>query len=135
MLPELSAAEELRRWAMEGMLREMDKQILPDGTDYEASTGYHRFVLELFLYSFILCDANDIPIEERYWQKLRAMFVYVSGTLRPDGRSSLIGDTDGGQVLPLVHRCADEQTLYCVTGLWRGDLRRFKFQAARTAAS
>lgn len=108
MLPELSAAEEWRRWAMAEMLREMDKQILPDGADYEASTGYHRFVLELFLYSFILCDANDIAIEEKYWQKLRAMFVYVRGTLRPDGRAPLIGDTDGGQVLPIVNRTADD---------------------------
>lgn len=108
MLPELSASAEWRSWAMAELLREMDKQILPDGVDYEASTGYHRFVLELFQYSFILCDANDIAIEEKYWQKLRAMFVYVGGILRPDGRAPLIGDTDGGQVLPIVNRGADD---------------------------
>ena len=68
MLPELSAAKEWRAWALAEMLREMDKQILPDGADYEASTGYHRFVLELFLYSFILCRANDIPIADKYWR-------------------------------------------------------------------
>jgi hypothetical protein len=108
MLPELSAAAEWDSWAMTEMLREMDKQILPDGAAYEASTGYHRFVLELFLYSFILCDANNIPIEEKYWQKLRAMFGYVRGTLRTDGAAPLIGDTDGGQVLPVVSRRADD---------------------------
>lgn len=108
MLPELSAAAEWRSWAMAELLCEMDKQILPDGADYESSTGYHRFVLELVLYSFILCDANDIAIEEKYWQKLRAMFVYLRGILRPDGRAPLIGDTDGGQVLPVVNRSADD---------------------------
>ncbi|HWN11082.1 MAG TPA: alginate lyase family protein [Pyrinomonadaceae bacterium] len=108
MLPELSAAAEWRSWAMAEMLREMDEQILPDGADHERSTGYHRFVLELFLYSFILCDANEIAIEEKYWQKLRAMFVYVRGILRPDGCAPLIGDTDGGQVLPIVSRSADD---------------------------
>ncbi len=116
MLPELSSAEEWRRWAMAEMLREMDKQILPDGADYEASTGYHRFVLELFLYSFILCDSNDIPIDEKYWQKLRAMFGYVRGTLRPDGLAPLIGDTDGGQVLPIVRRSADDHAYLLAFG-------------------
>ena len=108
MLPEFSAAAEWRSWAMAEMLGEMDKQILPDGADYERSTGYHRFVLELFLYSFIICDANDIAIEEKYWQKLRAMFVYLRGILRPDGSAPLIGDTDGGQVIPVVNRNADD---------------------------
>lgn len=108
MLPELSAAKEWRAWALAELLREMDKQILPDGADYESATGYHRFVLELLLYSFVLCDSNDIPIAEEYWQKLRAMFVYVRSYLRPDGRAPLAGDTDGGQLLPIVNRTADD---------------------------
>jgi len=116
MLPELGAAAEWRRWAMAELLREMDKQILPDGADYEASTGYHRFVLELFLYSFILCDNNDIVIDEQYWQKLREMFGYVRGTLRPDGRAPLIGDTDGGQVLPIARRSADDHAYVLAFG-------------------
>ncbi|MDQ2975225.1 MAG: heparinase II/III family protein [Acidobacteriota bacterium] len=107
-LPELSAAKEWREWALVEMVCEMDKQILDDGADYEASTGYHRFVLELFLYSFVLCRANNIEIEEKYWRKLHAMLVYLRGYLRPDGLAPLIGDTDGGQVLPLVSRAADE---------------------------
>jgi hypothetical protein len=104
MLPELSAAKEWREWALVEMLREMDKQTLPDGADYEASTGYHRFVLELFLYSFILCRANDIAIADKYWRKLHKMLVYLRAILRPDGLAPVIGDTDGGQVLPIVAR-------------------------------
>ena len=66
----------------------------------EASTGYHRFVLELLLYSFILCRENKIEIDKKYWRKLHQMLVYVKAYLRPDGFAPLIGDTDGGQVLP-----------------------------------
>ena len=55
------------------MLREMDKQILPDGADYESSTGYHRLVTELFLYSFLLCRRSDISLhgarERRQWRR------------------------------------------------------------------
>lgn len=107
-LPELSAADEWRDWALNEMLREMDKQILDDGADYESSTGYHRFVLELFLYSFVLCRAHAIPIPDQYWRKLRAMLVYTRGYLRPDGLAPLVGDSDGGQVLPFVARLSND---------------------------
>src|SRR5713101_1687404 len=85
MLPELEAAREWREFGLRELLREMDKQILADGADYEASTGYHRLKLELFLYSFVLCHLNGVKIEERHWNKLRAMVDYVRAYLRPDG--------------------------------------------------
>ena len=72
MLPELDAAEEWREFGLRELLSEMDKQTLPDGADYEASTGYHRLKVELYLYSVVLCHLNGIEIAERYWAKLRA---------------------------------------------------------------
>jgi uncharacterized heparinase superfamily protein len=116
MLPELSAAREWRAWALAEMLREMDKQILPDGIDYEGSTGYHCFVLELFLYSFILCRANDIPMAEKYWHTLQKMLVYLRSILRPDGMMPLIGDTDGGHALPIVFRSANDRAYLLALG-------------------
>lgn len=109
MLPELAAAEEWRSWALKEMLREMDKQILAEGADYEGSTGYHCFVLELFLYSFLLCRTNSIPIEDRYWRKLHLMLEYLRTILRPDGFVPLVGDTDGSQALPITMRRANDR--------------------------
>jgi len=86
----------------------MDKQVLPDGADFESSTGYHRFVTELFLYSFLLCRENEIAIDRNYWDKLHAMLLYIRAYLRPDGFAPLIGDTDGGQFLPLQQRRAND---------------------------
>lgn len=116
MLPELESAKEWREFGRRELLREMGKQVLADGADDEASTGYHRLVLELFLYSFLLCRANGIEVSEKYWRKLRAMFVYVRSYLRPDGRAPLIGDTDSGQALPLVHRAADDHAYVLALG-------------------
>ncbi|HEV2829032.1 MAG TPA: alginate lyase family protein [Pyrinomonadaceae bacterium] len=108
MLPELHEAAEWRAWAFKELLREMDKQVLSDGAHYEGSTGYHRFALELFLYSFILCKANDLSIADKYWHKLHQMLQYLRAILRPDGPAPLVGDTDGGQVLPIVSRNAND---------------------------
>ena len=116
LLPELRDAEEWRDFGLGQMLREMDKQVLADGADFESSTGYHRFVTELFLYSFMLCRANNVAIEKRYWSKLHQLLVYIRAYLRPDGLAPLIGDTDGGQVLPAAHRRADDHAYLLDTG-------------------
>jgi len=108
LLPELHDAQRWRDFGLTELLREMDKQILADGTDFESSTGYHRFVLELFLYSFALCREKKIKIDEKYWRKLHQMLAYVKAYLRPDGFAPLIGDTDSGQVLPFQKRRADD---------------------------
>jgi uncharacterized heparinase superfamily protein len=108
MLPELQAANEWREFGLRELLLEMDKQTLPDGADYEASTGYHRLKVELYLYSLVLCHLNGIAIEQKYWTKVRAMIGYMAAYLRPDGRAPLIGDSDSGQVLPIVRRSADD---------------------------
>lgn len=116
MLPELRDAREWREFGFRETLREMDKQILADGADFESSTGYHRFVLELLLYSFALCRTNGIKIHERYWQKLRAMLEYLHCYLRPDGSAPLIGDSDGGQVLPIRQRAANDHSYLLTVG-------------------
>ena len=108
LLPELRDATSWREFGLDQMLREMDKQVLADGADFEASTGYHRFVTELFLYSFLLCRANNVEIPKWYWSRLQQMLLYIRAYLRPDGFAPLIGDTDGGQVLPFVRRRADD---------------------------
>ncbi len=116
LLPELSAARDWRDLALRELRAELDKQILDDGADDESSTGYHRFVLEMLLYTLLLCRANRIDLGERYEAKLRAMLGYVRAYLRPDGRAPLVGDTDGGQFLPFLDREADDHAYLLAIG-------------------
>src|SRR5713226_4136921 len=131
MLPELEAAQEWREFGMRELLNEMDKQVLADGADYEASTGYHRLKLELFLYSFVLCHLNGIDIAEGYWKKLRAMVDYVRAYLRPDGRAPLIGDSDSGQLLPIVRRTGDDHAYVLALGAAVFQEPHFKIAGSR----
>ena len=126
MLPELEAASEWREFGLRELLRELDKQTLADGADYEASTGYHRLKLELFLYSFVLCHLNGIQISEAHWKKLRGMIEYLRAYLRPDGRAPLIGDTDNGQAMPILRRRGDDHVYLLALGAAVFQEPRFK---------
>jgi hypothetical protein len=44
------------------------------------------------------------------------MFDYLRAFVRPDGFASLIGDTDGGRVLPIVSRTADDRSYLLALG-------------------
>jgi hypothetical protein len=126
LLPELREAAAWRAFGLRELLREMDKQILADGADCESSTGYQRFVTEIFLYSFLLCRANSVEVEERYWRKLRSMLEYVRAYLRPDGRAPLVGDADGGRVLALARRGSDDHAYLLGVGAAAFGEPRFK---------
>ncbi|MGI8918555.1 MAG: alginate lyase family protein [Pyrinomonadaceae bacterium] len=126
MLPELEQAQEWREFGLRELKREMSKQVLPDGADCESSTGYHRLVLELFGYSFLLCRLNAIEIEDDNWHKLREMFAYVRGYLRPDGWAPLIGDSDGGQVFPTCWRRGNDHAYLLAIGAVLFDDSQFK---------
>jgi Heparinase II/III-like protein/Heparinase II/III N-terminus len=115
-LPELSAAAGWREFALRELVRELDKQVLPDGANWESSTGYHRFVTELFLYTLLLCRENGVRVGERQWRRVRSLLEYTRAYLRPDGRAPLVGDTDGGQFLPLARRAADEHAYLLAVG-------------------
>jgi hypothetical protein len=115
-LPELAAAEGWREFGLRELTRELDRQVLPDGADWESSTGYHRFALELFLYTLALCRENGVGLEGRHWRRVRSMLEYLRAYLRPDGRAPLVGDTDGGRFLPLARRAADDHAYLLAVG-------------------
>lgn len=107
-LPELEGARAWRDFGRRELRREMGKQVLADGADAEASTGYHRFVTELFLCSFALARRNGVDLGPDFGAGLRSMLAYARTYLRPDGRAPLVGDADGGRFLDLSRRAADD---------------------------
>jgi hypothetical protein len=131
LLPELDSAREWREFGLQELLNEMDKQLLKDGADYEASTGYHRLKLELFLYSFVLCHINAIDIDQKHWDKLRGMIEYVRAYQRPDAHAPLIGDSDSGQMFPLTHRRGDDHAYVVALGAAVFQEPRFKLENSR----
>lgn len=96
-----------RRWrdfALTGLFNEMRRQVLDDGVTYEKSTSYHRLVLELFTYSFVLARANGLEIPSDVESRWRSMFDFVAAYTKPDGTVAQIGDSDDGMLHKLHDR-------------------------------
>ncbi|MGY1464919.1 alginate lyase family protein [Bacillus toyonensis] len=91
-----------KRWLEYGfkeLEKEMYVQVNEDGTNYEASTSYHRLVTELFLMTTILCTKNNINFSTGYLKRLEKMCEFIMHLTQPNGRSPLIGDADDGRLI------------------------------------
>ncbi|WP_438349868.1 alginate lyase family protein [Paenibacillus sp. FA6] len=91
-----------KRWleyAYAEMEREMFVQVNNDGTNYEASTSYHRLVAECFLLTTVVCSHNHMTFTKEYMQRLERMFEYMMHMTKPNGRFPIIGDADDGRLL------------------------------------
>ena len=73
-------------------IREMNDQILPDGSHYELTFGYQRVSLNGFSDVLKLCRAfgDDFPTE--YVEKLRNSLHYMISMMRPDGGCPSVND-------------------------------------------
>jgi len=111
MFPRSKEVKKWREFGTKELKKEMEKQVYPDGVDFEASTCYHRLVLELFFYATFLVIINhenfkkdnfmEIGNEifgEKYLQHLYKMFEFVLYALKPNGRMPQIGDNDNGRL-------------------------------------
>ncbi|OHB63548.1 MAG: hypothetical protein A2Y77_03405 [Planctomycetes bacterium RBG_13_62_9] len=98
------------RFALGEVCREMTNQVYADGCHFEASTCYHRLVLELFFLATRLAatrergsshkngrQAAEEVFGAEYVERLHRMFVAVLHLLKPDGRMPQIGDNDSGR--------------------------------------
>ena len=86
------------RFGIEALEEEMMEQVYPDGVNFEKSTAYHRFVLELFSTAAILCRTNTIRPSEDFMKWVEKMMEFNQAYTRPDGSIPLIGDADDGRL-------------------------------------
>jgi hypothetical protein len=117
LFPEFKESAEWRQFGINELIKEMDKQVYDDGCDFEASTCYHRLVLELFFYSTLVVVVNHETFNgnnhkeiaqkvfgEKYVIKLYKMFDAVLYLLKPNGMMPQIGDNDSGRFHVFANR-------------------------------
>lgn len=95
---DLPSSQAWQAYALESIPQEIEKQVLPDGADFESSIPYHRLVFELFLGAARLAEIQGRQFSDTYYKKLSTMAAYLFGVLRPDGRMPVVGDADDGRL-------------------------------------
>jgi Heparinase II/III-like protein/Heparinase II/III N-terminus len=78
--------------------QEILHQVYEDGGDFEASTGYHVLVTQMFLIAYRIMLASGIAPSASFVQRLRAMFHWMTLLADKEGRLPNVGDCDDGRV-------------------------------------
>jgi len=88
--------------------KEVESQFQEDGSNFEASTSYHRLSMEMVLYvsALLLGTMGRLvklgkPFSGNYWARLLKAGGFVRAITKPDGRIVQVGDNDSGRFFSL----------------------------------
>jgi len=95
--PGLDAGTVWRGTSERALEHEIRTQIAEDGGPFEASTAYHRLVLEMLLSAWALSVHRRHPLSEEYRNRLECGFEFLAAIREPSGRMPQIGDADDGR--------------------------------------
>jgi len=110
-----------RRFGLREMAHEMVFQVYSDGADFEASTIYHRLVVELFELPVRLARSTGAPVPPLLTERMPLMQAFIAAITRPDDTIPLIGDSDDGHLLPYSSRpfsCTSSSTAFPHAGIY-----------------
>lgn len=97
----LPNAGKVYRYAIQSFEKEIQKQILSDGGDFEGSTAYQRLVGEMFSLAAVIIKNSNAELSEMYLSRLESLTDYAAVISKPDGSFPQIGDNDGGRIFQL----------------------------------
>ncbi|MEX0940432.1 MAG: heparinase II/III family protein [Candidatus Babeliales bacterium] len=95
----LQGIEQKTNWCYQEMLKEFDKQVFDEGSDYEGSTYYHKLVTEIFYLFSIIAQELGFQLSDSFHKKLKKMFIFLDWCTPYGGNLIQIGDNDSGKIL------------------------------------
>jgi len=108
LFPTLHGAAGWRRLARTVLEEALERQVLPDGIHFERATCYQRYTAEIYLHFMILADRAGEPLAASDRARVVALLDALLALCDDRGRMPAIGDGDGGWLLPLARRDADD---------------------------
>ena len=136
-LPFFESAAEWRETGEKILFAELDSQILADGVYFEQSTWYQRYTADFYTHFLILktLAGDEAPkdLQEKLAERLQATLDFLMYITRPDGTTPLVGDDDGGRILPFSRTRPDDFRPVLSTGAALFERGDYKFAAEALA--
>ncbi|HET9478188.1 MAG TPA: alginate lyase family protein [Pyrinomonadaceae bacterium] len=126
LLPEF---KEAKRWQATGsriLIDALPVHVQKDGVYFEQSSYYHRYTTDFYIHFLLLARANGFALPNDVEKSLALLLDHLMYITRPDGTTPLFGDDDGGRLMPLDQRPANDFRATLATGsilFNRGDLK------------
>lgn len=133
LFPEFKNAERWRNKGLQILLKQLDRHVQPDGVYFEQSSYYHRYTADFYLHLRILLDANNDTVPAQVDAKLQQLLDFLMYITRPDGRTPLFGDDDGGRLMKLDNRPSNDFRATLSTGAAVFNRVDYKFVAHEPA--
>ncbi|HKY73016.1 MAG TPA: alginate lyase family protein [Nitrospira sp.] len=125
-LPWVVDAARWRELGLRILLDQLPRQVQPDGVYFEHASYYHRYTTDFYIHAVLLARASGIALPSDVYETLTRLLEHLLWITRPDGKSTLYGDDDGGRLLTLHQREAADfrDTLQvgaalCGEGAWK----------------
>ncbi len=128
-LPELARAPRWRDTGLNILLEQLTRHIRSDGTYFEQSSYYHRYTADFYTHLAVLARASDVGLPPEVEERLSLALDHLMFITRPDGTSPLYGDDDGGRLLKLNARAANDFRDTLSTGAVLFDRKDWKYVA------
>jgi hypothetical protein len=133
LLPEFRAATRWRETGKRILRDQLGRQVQPDGVYFEQSSYYHRYTTDFYTHFLILSRANGETPPPELEHELKPLLDHLMYITRPDGTTPLFGDDDGGRLVMLDQRPANDfrAALSTAAALFqRGDYKYVAGEAA-----
>ena len=133
LLPEF---KESSRWSLTGLrilTEQLSRHVRPDGVYFEQSSYYHRYTTDFYIHLYLLLRANHLQLPDGLEVKLQALLDHLMYITRPDGTTPLFGDDDGGRLVKLEQRAANDFRATLSTGAALFQRADYKFVAGEIA--
>jgi hypothetical protein len=92
--PSFYRSKEWKEIAVGGLEYCIMEQVYEDGVDFEGSTRYHYFVMDILAHAAYIANQMGVALSKEYFSRLRKMFHFALSFADEGGHVHAIGDND-----------------------------------------